>query len=186
MVRAKRRTKNPPRAMRDSSPASVRSKRRLPPPTAIGAKSATAPTASPTSPPVIQDGQCRRRSKRSRLRSRPRLNATPSSPATTPRSSANGSKLRAGMASVCTWKTGSCPRRRRVVISATPLAINVAVKTPGEKSRWTSSSTKTRPASGALNAAARPAPAPAAINVRRSRGVQENQPLTICPTAEPI
>ena len=64
-------------------------------------------------------------------------------------------------------------------MSATTDAISVAVNTPAEKSRCTSSRTKTNPASGALNAAANPAPAPAAISVRRSRAVQENQRLTI-------
>src|SRR5919201_1191262 len=58
------------------------------------------------------------------------------------------------------WKTGSWSVRDRVTTSAVTAAINEAPKTIGLKSRWTSSSTNAKPASGALKAAASPAPAP--------------------------
>jgi len=69
---------------------------------------------------------------------------------------------------------------------AAAAATNAAPKTMGRKSRWTSSSTNTRPDSGALKAAARPAPAPAAVSVRRSRGGLPIRRATSSPTAPPI
>ena len=107
-------------------------------------------------------------------------------PAATPTSTDTGSPWIAGIDSVCTWKTGSCPFNSRATMSAVTAAMSVAVNTVGAKSRCTSSSTKTSPESGALNAAARPAPAPAAMSVWRSRAVQPNHLLTTCPSAPPI
>ena len=61
-------------------------------------------------------------------------------------------------------------------MSAVAAAKNAAPNTACRKSFCTSSSTKIRPASGALNAAARPAPAPAAISTSLSR-VPDVEPL---------
>ena len=85
-----------------------------------------------------------------------------------------------------TWNTGVCPISSRATMSAVTVAASVAAKTWAPKSRCISSSTNTRPASGALKAADSPAPAPAAISVRRSRGVARSQPPSIWPTAPPI
>ena len=114
------------------------------------------------------------------------MNSTPKTPAATPRTTNAGRLAKGGAAATETWNSGLCPVNQRATTSAVTAAMNDAVKTVGVKSRWTSSSTKTIPASGALKAAAKPAPAPAASSVRRSRGVVRNHSLTICPTAPPI
>ena len=58
------------------------------------------------------------------------------------------------------WNTGSWLVSKRVSTSAVTATTNAAPKTAGAKWRWSSSSTKARPARGALKAAARPAFAP--------------------------
>src|SRR4051794_16519725 len=107
----------------------------------------------------------------------------PSGAAATPSKRYSGRLASNGDGGTSTWNTGEGPSSTRQVTSATTDATKVTVNTTGEKSRCTSSRTNTRPASGALNAADRPAPAPAAIKVLRSRGEQRNQPATICPIA---
>ena len=59
------------------------------------------------------------------------------------------------------WKTGASPKNSCVTVVAVTDAATAPMSTSGEKSFVSSSRQKITPASGALNAAASPAPAPA-------------------------
>jgi hypothetical protein len=130
-------------------------------------------------------GQPRTRVKSSRVFRRPRLNATPRTPASSPSTRNIGKVTSGGVGADATWNTGSWLVNERVSTSAVTAATNAAPKTAGAKCRWSSSRTNVKPARGALKAAASPAPAPAAIKVWRSRGDTRNQCATAAPNALP-
>ena len=67
----------------------------------------------------------------------------------------------------------------RITANAALHAANVATATRNSKRRRSSSNTKIVPASGALNAVARPAPAPAANSTRASPAQVEHTPTQI-------
>ncbi len=147
---------------------------------------AVAATAAPTAPAAGTRRGSGIRAARLRVASRPRLKATPNSPASTPSSTKNGSASTGGCAMAAVRNTGLWPKSSRLTASAVTHARKVAEKTPGAKFFWISSSTKITPASGALNAAASPLPAPAATITWRSWDEDGNQRDTTRPSAPPI
>ncbi len=142
-------------------PLRTTSTRGCPPPNASGTNQPMSPTAAPTRTPLRLAGQPRTRAKSSRVFSRLRLNATPRTPASSPRPKNTGKATSGGAGADATWNTGSWLVNERVSTSAVTAATNAAPKTAGAKCRWSSSRTNVKPARGALKAAARPAPAAA-------------------------
>ena len=89
-------------------------------------------------------------------------------PASAPRTKKSGRIARSGVTNVPKWKSGASPRIARETEIALADAPSAAIAIRNSNRRTNSSSTKMAPAIGALNAVARPAPAPAASNTRQS------------------
>ncbi len=117
-----------------------------------------------------------------------RLKTMPARPQRPPKTSAAG---RAGTPGTDMWftaNTGISFVSTRPTTSAVTQDKKAATKTTGVKLAASSSRTKTIPARGALNAAASPAPDPAAMSALRSPspGLMRNHSETIRPVAPPI
>ena len=93
---------------------------------------------------------------------------TPAAPIMIPNTTASHIYRNGNGGSMPKWKIGSRPNTTRLTIVATRAAAMAGARTTLEKFRWSSSKAKMAPASGALNAAARPALAPAVIKYRSS------------------
>ena len=83
------------------------------------------------------------------------------------------------------WNTGAPPNASCVTAVEMTAAAIVAMSTSGEKFFVSSSRQKITPASGALKAAARPAPEPAVKRKRSSARERFFPRLTPCPTQAP-
>ena len=131
---------------------------------AAGNQRATTAATAPTRAAPATAGQ---RSKRSSAATRPRLKVTPTSPAAIPSATKSGWSSSDGVGATGSGNIGpACTIRATIRCEAS--AAHSAVPVPRTVGVMrSSSSTKTNPANGAVNAAVKPAPAPAAWSRRR-------------------
>ena len=119
------------------------------------------------------------------------MKATDSNPIKPPRTknaaSPNGwFKRKSGVSSSGRKKDGSVPSSRRLICVAITVAVTVTNRVRALIDTSSSSTANTMPPSGALNVAAIPAPAPAAISVTRSLVLMAISEPRVEPKAEPI